>query len=194
MILDYIKYTGWSKRNMFIAACVPIAMVALYNWFITPHLQCLRAAQSYENAVEEAEKTNRIVDAEIQIYQKKLGKISEQFRQKGQEFFGMDDAFGFLGSIQSKAEKNQCFVSKLYFLPAKQLAVSDNNSVDIWQYQVNFTVAGQYQNIVKLLDSLQNRKEKVWIDAIDLRLNDQTTGMLICNLSVSIYTLKVKEI
>jgi hypothetical protein len=59
---------------------------------------------------------------------------------------------------------------------------------------VNLTVSGQYRDIVKFLDSLQNRKEKVWIDMINLRLKDQTTGSLACDLSVSIYTLKIKEI
>jgi hypothetical protein len=56
------------------------------------------------------------------------------------------------------------------------------------------SVSGQYQDIVKLLDSLQNRKQKVWIDTINLHLKDQTTSLLVCDLSLSIYTLKVKEI
>ena len=194
MIFDYIKHTNWSRRNIVIAACVPIAMVALYNWFVTPHLQYLQAAQRYENAADQIEKTNKIIGIELRIGQEKLDEISEQFRQKRQEFFGIDDAAGFLGSIQSKAEKSQCLVNTLKFQPARQIAVCDNNSADIRQYQVNLSVSGQYQNIVKLLDSLQNRKEKVWIDTIDLCLKDQTTGLLVCNLSLSIYTLKVKEI
>jgi hypothetical protein len=79
-------------------------------------------------------------------------------------------------------------------LPAKQIAVEDNNSVDIRQYQVDLSVIGQYQDIVRLLDSLQNRKQKVWIDTINLHLKDQTTGLLVCDLSLSIYALKVKEV
>jgi hypothetical protein len=194
MILDYIGYTGWSRRNMGFAACVLVAMVALYNWFVTPHSQYLLAAEKYENVAEKIEKTNEIINIELQLSQKRLDEISEQFRQKRQELFEIDAAKSFLENIQSKAEKKQCFVDSLRFLPAKQIAVEDNNSVDIRQYQVDLSVIGQYQDIVRLLDSLQNRKQKVWIDTINLHLKDQTTGLLVCDLSLSIYALKVKEV
>lgn len=194
MIFDYIKRINCSGGNIFAAACVLIAVVALYNWFAAPHLQYLMAAQKYENAADEIEKISKITNAEIQIGRKKLDEISGQFRQKKQEFFGIEDARSFLESIQSKAEKNSLFVDSLKFQPARRITVDDGNSIDIRRFQVNLTVSGQYQDIVKLLDSLQNRKEKVWIDMINLRLKDQTTGSLVCDLSLSIYTLKIKEI
>jgi hypothetical protein len=194
MILDYIKHTGWSKRNMVMAACVLIAMVALYNWFVTPHSQYLLAVEKYENAAEQVEKTAKTINAELWLHQRKLDKISEQFRQKRQEFFEVDDAGSFLGDIQTKAKKSGCFVDTLRFSPIKEIAVKNDNSVGIQQYQVNLTVSGQYQDIVKLLDSLQNRKQKVWIDTINLHLKDPSRGYLVCDLSLSIYALKVKEI
>ena len=178
---------------MIIAACVLIAMVALYNWFVTPHSQYLLAAERYGNTIEEIEKTTRIINAELQLGQKKLDEISEQFRQKRQEFFEIDDARSFLEGIQARAEKSGCFVDTLRFSPAREVTVKDNNFIDIQQYQVNLSVIGQYQNIVQLLNSLQNRKQKVWIDTINLHLKDQTTGFLVCDLSLSIYTLKIKE-
>ena len=194
MIFDYIKYKNWSKRNIVVAACVPIAMVAMYNWFISPQVQYLMAAQQYEDSAGLAEKTNRIINTQLEISREKLGEVSQQFQQKKQEFFGFEDSRNFLDNIQSNAEKNKCFVDTLKFMPARQIAVSDGNSVDIRQYQVNLTVSGQYPNIIKLLDTMQNRKQKVWIDTITLHLKDQMSGSLVCDLSLSIYTLKVKEI
>jgi Tfp pilus assembly protein PilO len=194
MIFDYIKRINYSRGNIFAAACVLIAVVALYNWFAVPHLQYLMAAQRYENAADEIEKISKITNAEIQIGREKLDEISGQFQQKKQEFFGVEDARSLLESIQSKAEKNSLFVDSLKFQPARQITADNGNPIDIRRYQVNLTVSGRYQDIVKFLDSLQNRKEKVWIDMINLRLKDQTTGFLVCDLSLSIYTLKVKEI
>jgi Tfp pilus assembly protein PilO len=179
---------------MFAAACVLIALVALYNWFAVPHLQYLMAAQKYENAADEIEKISKITNAEIQMGQIKLDEISGQFRQKKQEFFGVEDARSFIESIQSKAEKNSLVVDSLKFQPPRQITTGDGNSIDMRRFQVNLTVSGQYQDIVKFVDSLQNRKEKVWIDMISLRLKDQTTGFLVCDLSLSVYTLKIKEI
>lgn len=185
---------GWSARNIVFAACVLVAVIASYNWFVTPHSQYLLAAEKYEDVAEEVEKTTEIINTELQLSRKKLDKTSEQFRQKREEFFEVDAARSFLEDIQSKAEKNKCFVETLKFLPATQIGVSDSNPIDIRQYRVNLSVSGQYQDIVKLLDSLQNRKQKVWIDTINLRLKDQTTSLLVCDLSLSIYTLKVKGI
>jgi hypothetical protein len=194
MILDYIKYKNWSRRNIVVAACVPIMMIALYNWFATPHLHYLQAAQRYEKTVGEIEKTSKIIGAEIQISQEKLDKVSKQFRQERMEFFGIDEAKSFLWNIQSEVEKNGCFVNTLTFSPAIQIVAKDDNSIDIQQYQVNLSVIGQYEGIVKLLDFLQSRKEKVWVDTIELRLRDNVTKLLACDLSLSVYSLEVKEV
>src|SRR4030042_996566 len=121
MILDYIKRIGWSKGNMIIAACVLIAMIALYRWFVMPHSRYLLAAEKYKNAAEEVEKTTRTISTEIQLSQRKLDEISQQFQQKRQEFFEVDDAKSFLGDIQAKAEKSGCFVDALRFLPTREI-------------------------------------------------------------------------
>lgn len=194
MIFDYVKYASWSKRNIAAAVFALIVMVALYNWFAVPHLQYLQAAQEYEGAADRVEKANKIINAQLQAGRRKFDEISERFRQKRQEFFEIDDARTFLGGVQAEAEKNLCFVDTLKFLPAKQVTTGDSNIIDIRQYQVNLSVIGQYPDIVKLIESLQNRKEKVWIDTINLCLKDTASGMLVCDLSLSIYTLKVKEI
>ncbi|MGA2915169.1 MAG: hypothetical protein ABSE89_04000 [Sedimentisphaerales bacterium] len=193
MIFDYIKNTNWLRRNIIVAACVPIAMVAMYNWFVSPQLQYLKAAQKYEDSVDKVEKTNKIIDTQIQAGSRKLDEISQQFEQKKQEFFDIETARTFLGSIQSKAEKNQCVVDTLKFMPANQIA-NNSSSIDIKQHRAILTITGQYPDIVKLLDSLQNRKQKVWIDTITLHLKDQESGLLVCDVSLSIYTLQVKEI
>jgi hypothetical protein len=179
---------------MMITALVLIALGALYRWSITPHLQYLLAAEKYGITAEEIEKTTKDINNELQISRQKLDKISEQFRQEKQEFFEIDAAQSFLENLQSTVEKKRCFVETLKFLPAKQITVGDGNSVDIQQYQVHLAVSGRYQDITKLLDSLQNRKQKVWIDTINLHLKDRAADYLLCDMSLSVYVLKVKAI
>ncbi len=194
MIFDNIKYQGWSKRNIFVAALVPIAVVAFYNWFVTPHLQYLQAAQGYEKVAGRVEETCKSINTKLLRGQKELDSVSGQFRQERQKFFEVGDTRKFLESIQSSAEKNRCLVDTLKFLPPRQVAVNNGASVDMQQYQANLAVSGKYQNIIKLLDSLQSGKQKVWIDTLNLRHKAQMSDILICDLSLSIYTLKVKEI
>ncbi len=194
MALNFVRYVNWSRKNMLIAACVLIALVALYRWSISPHLQFLQAAENYKDAAGQIEKTYKTIDTELQVNQKKLGEISERFQRERQEFFEISAARNFLEGLQSTVEKKQCFVETLKFLPMKQIAVKDGNSINIQQYQVNLSVTGRYMDIVRLLDSLQNIKQKVWIDMIDLRLKNQTTGYLVCGMSLSVYALKIEEI
>jgi hypothetical protein len=192
MIADYLKNKNFSRRNIITAALVPIVMVAIYNWFVSPQLQYLSAAQNYEAAADRIEKTNKTIDLQIRAGRLRLDEISQQFKQKKQEFFDVDAARVFLGGIQSNAEKNQCVVDTLKFLPER---IADNGgSIYVRQYQAVLAVTGQYSSIVKLLDSLQNRKQKVWIDSIGFHHKDQMSGLLACDLSLSIYTLKEKEI
>ncbi len=193
MISDYLKNLRLSKRNVIAAACVPIALVAIYNWFISPQLNYIKAAHKYEYSADMVDKTNKYIDAEIQAGRLRLGRISQEFEQKKQEFFDMESARTFLGGIQSNAEKNKCVVDTLKFQPAQPVA-NNSNYIDVKKYQAVLTISGQYHNIVKLLDSLQNRKQKVWIDSIKLHLKDQMSGLLVCDISLSIYTLNVKEI
>jgi hypothetical protein len=194
MIFDYIKNRDWPKKNIAITAGVLFVMLALYSRFVTPHCQYLLAAEKYERAAEKVERTRKTVSAVLTANQKRFDKVSQNLAAKKQEFFEIGAAQSFLDGIQSKAEKNQCAVESLNFVPARQITVEGNNPVDIWQYQVNLSFVGRYQNIVKMLDSLQNRKQKVWIDTMNLHLKNQTTDLLVCELSLSIYVLKVKEI
>jgi len=194
MIFNYVKYANWSRKNMIVAVIVLIALIALYMWSITPHIQYLLAAEKYEIVAKEIEETAKNIDKEIQMGRQRLDEISEQFRRGKQEFFEIDAAKSFLETLRATVEGRRCFVETLKFLPIRQITVKDGNSIDIQQYQANLTVSGRYQDITKLLDSLQNRKQKVWIDTINLHLKDQAADCLLCDMSLSIYVLKGKEI
>ncbi|MDD5134257.1 MAG: hypothetical protein PHP01_02445 [Phycisphaerae bacterium] len=193
MISDLIRHRDFSKKNVVIATLVLIAIVAMYNWFATPYSSYLLAAEKYVNAANEMEKTKKMIDVDLRLKQKKIDELSGKFDLISQDFFTVDEAKSFLESIQAKIEKSGCFVDKLSFSPAKQVSASDGNIPDIEEYRVNLSVIGQYVDIVILLDSLQNRQQKVWVDKLKLKLKDISSGHLVCDVSLSIYTLKVKE-
>jgi hypothetical protein len=193
MIKDLIRHRNFSRRNVVIAALVLIAAVAMYNWFAAPYSRYLLAAERYVNAANEMEKTKKMIDAELKLKQKKIDELSKNLELVRQDFFTVDDAASFLESIQTKAEKSGCFVDKLSFSPVKQVSAADSNAPDIKKYQVNLSAIGQYADIVVLLDSLQNRQQKVWIDTLKLHLRDTVSDYLVCDVSLSIYTLKIKE-
>jgi hypothetical protein len=193
MIKELIRLQDISRRNVVAVAFVLISVIAIYNWFVTPHSNYLMAAEKYNIVARDMERTGKMIESELKLKQKKIDEITGQFDSAKQEFFDAETAKTFLAGIQSQAEKNKCFVDTLKFSPAKQIITADANNIDIKEYQVNLGVIGQYADIVMLLDSLQNRQQKVWIDNIKLQLKDPASGYLVCDAVMSFYTLKVKE-
>lgn len=190
---NLIRLQNFSRKNVVAVTLVLIAAIAIYNWFITPHSNYLLAAEKYTIASKAMERTGRMIESELKLKQKKLDEFSVQFDSAKQEFFDGESAKVFLASIQSQAQKNRCVVDTLRFSPARQIVTADMNNIDIKEYQVDLGVVGQYTDIVMFLDSLQNRKQKVWVDNIKLQLKDISTGYLVCDAVMSFYTLKVTE-
>ena len=188
-----LKYPVWLKQNAFAVAMLLIGIIAMYNWFISPNIKYLAAAQKYRKMMDSTEKQNKIIRSELELRKKKLDNLTHEFDQKKQAFFDIDQAKTFISGLQSESEKIGCPVTNLKLRPLQNIAVKDNNSLDICQYQIVMTFLGNYGNIVKFLNTLQNRPAKVWVDEINVGTKQSTDGSLSCNITLSIFTLKVKE-
>jgi len=193
MIDISLKYPGWSKQNALAVTMLLISLVAIYNWFIAPHTQFLAAAQKYQEIMESTEKTGKILTSELTLRQKKLNELTQQYELRKQAFFDTDQAKSFLSNLQSVAEKSGCLVSNLKLTPARDVPVKNGNFVEIRQYQTEIDLLGNYGNIVKFLNTIQNRNARVWVKSIDVGMKHAASGYLGCNISFVIYTLKVKE-
>ncbi|MBU1259719.1 MAG: type 4a pilus biogenesis protein PilO [Planctomycetes bacterium] len=188
------KYSDYSKRNILTAAILLIGFVAIYNWFITPQTQYLAAAQKYHDTMDTREKIGRLITTQLKLRRQKLDELTQKFESEKQVFFKIEQAKSFLSGIQSIAEKNGCQVVNLRLSPSREITVKDNNSIEIYQYQADMSLLGGYGNIVKFLNTIQNKPAKVWIDTISVSMKQAaTSGYLSCNITLSIYTLKVKE-
>jgi hypothetical protein len=187
------KHSDYSKRNMLTVAMLLIGFVAMYNWFIAPQTRYLAAAQKYRNTIDSREKTGKLITTQMKLRRQKLDELTQKFELEKQVFFDIDQAKSFLSGIQSIAETNGCQVVNLKLSPSREISVKDNNSINIHQYQADLNLLGGYGNIVKFLNTIQNKTAKVWIDTISVSMEQATGGYLSCNITLSIYTLKVKE-
>ena len=187
------KHSDCSKRNILAAAILLIGFAAIYNWFISPQTRYLAAAQKYRGTMDEREKIGRLITTQLKLRQQKLDELTQKFESEKQVFFETSQAKSFLSGIQSIAEMNGCQVVNLKLSPPREIGIKDNNSIDIRQYQADMSLLGGYGNIVKFLNTIQNKTTKVWIDTISVSMKQATNGYLNCNITLSIYTLKVKE-
>lgn len=188
-----INVPSWSKRNIMVTAILIILAVAVYNWFVTPHAQYLMAAQKYEQTIDSIDRRGKILSSELQVRRKKLESLSNKYQQQKQSFFNIDQAKDFLSSLQATAEKCGCTVENLKLLPSRGVEAKGSGDVDIRQYQANLSLMGGYGNIVKFLNTIQNRPEKVWLDSLNVNMKNSENGYLGCDVTLTICTLKVKE-
>lgn len=190
--MQQLNLQSWSKRNIMVSALLIISIVAIYNWFVVPHTRFLSAAQQYKSTMKSIEKKNQILKTGVALRQKELEKLSKKYESRKLAFFDIETAKSFLSNLQLTAEKNGCMVANLKLIPAKDVAVS-NSKIDIREYQANLSLTGGYANIVKFLNTIQNKTARVWVDSIDVGMKHSESGYLSCEVTISIYTLKVKE-
>jgi Tfp pilus assembly protein PilO len=189
-----MQYIDQSKKNVLIMVMLVISIVAMYNWFITPQTRYLAAAQKYREATGSVEKTVLLISSQVKTQRKELAGVLQQFELQKQNLFDTDRAKDFLANLQSVAEKNGCMVVNIKHSPAAEVPVKDNNSIDIELYQVSIKLSGGYENIVEFLNTIQSGMSKVWIESVDIGMKDVTSGYLTCNITLSVYALKIKEI
>ncbi|OHB59078.1 MAG: hypothetical protein A2173_08260 [Planctomycetes bacterium RBG_13_44_8b] len=191
-----MRYVVQSKRNALIAVILVILIIAMYNWFVTPQTRYLAAAQYYKDTVESMKKTSIAMSRAQKLDKKKLEDRVQQFEQQRQILFDANEAKDFLANLQSAAEKSGCAVVNLKHSPVKQIAVKDSNSVSIrfHQNQVNMRFVGRYENIIEFLNTIQDRMARVWLDSVNISMSNIMSSALTCDITVSIYTLDIKEI
>jgi hypothetical protein len=143
--------------------------------------------------MDTSEKIGKLITTQLKLHRQKLDELTQKFESEKQVFFEIDQAKDFLSGIQSIAEINGCQVVNLKLSSPREITIKDNNSIDIQQYQADMSLLGGYGNIVKFLNTIQNKTAKVWIDTINVSMKQATSGYLRCNITLSIYTLKVKE-
>lgn len=195
MIIGNFAKLNRSTRDSVFAALIVIAAIAMYNWIVAPHVDYLFAAQQYEFAIEKSVEKNKAIAREIEVKTKKLEELSKQLAQSQSKIFTSDKAKKFFGYLQTVLEETGYTVHSLNLSVSKPRP-GDKQSAGtsgIVANRVTLSISGQYNNIVKLMDDLQNYTKKVWVDSFKIKVIDFSSGQLKCDMAVTIYTTQDKE-
>ncbi len=190
MLNSYTKLTYSSKNAVLVAACC-IAVIAFYDRFVAPHRNYLRAAQTYETFA--GAKTNRIIAGYVRNKKKELQQLQHKSQLIDKSLFDSVKAKQFFSGIQVAAEQTNCIVNSLKF-PQDRKRDGTSRTLQgsyVEASRATLSVTGGYGNIVALINKLQDRPERVWIDS--LRLKSAAGGLLRCNMTITIYAIYDKE-
>lgn len=195
MLVDKLTKLNRSTRHTVSVSLIVIAALAMYNWLVTPHADYLSAAQGYESVMDNVVEKNKTISNIVNIKRKKLQELREKSAQLQSILFTPDQAREFFSDLQAVSEETGCVVYSLNLMTNKP-SPKDRDSEDtsgIVTKSAVLSVVGVYRNIAKLMEKLQARTQKVWIDSVQVRTLDYSSDRPRCDITITICVITDKE-
>jgi hypothetical protein len=196
MLVDNLAKLRRSSRNAISASLILIAALAMYNWIVAPRTNYLLSAQRYEFVTDNMVKKNKTIDNRVNIKKKKLQELREQSTQLQSTLFTSDQAREFFSDLQAISEQTGCIVYSVNLITNNPNPIKDGQLQDttgIVTKSAVLSVVGVYKNITKLIERLQSRTQKVWIDSVKIRALNNNSDRPRCDITITICALTDKE-
>lgn len=189
-LINFYKLNRRVQSSVF-AALVIITTTAIYSWLVNPHVKDVSAAQDYNSALDMVIEKNKQLSRAVQIKTKELEQLTAEYAESRSNLFTPAQAKEFFGDLQATLEETDCTVHSLNLAVnksgKKEKETKSRSGVDT--NSAVLSVSGQYGSITKLVERLQNHSPKVWLDSFVIELVDYATGLLKCDMRITIYTI-----
>jgi Tfp pilus assembly protein PilO len=192
MLVDNFAKLGSSTRKATSVSLIVIAVYAMYNWMVTPHSNYLSAARGYESAVDMVIEQNNTIVKQVETKRKQLQELRENSTQLQSVLFASDQAREFFSDLQVISEQAGCVVNSINLVTKK--TNPENERLGIVAKSAALNIVGVYSDIAKLIERLQTRTQKVWIDSIRMKTLDSNSDKVICDLTITICQITDKDI
>jgi len=195
MVFDSLAKLNRTSRYAVFGALIIIATIAMYGSIVAPHVGYLSAAQQYECVVGDIAKKEKTISNTVKGRKKELQKLQEQCVQLEGALFSPENAEDFFSDLRPISEQAGCTVNSLRFPPSAASSGDgqSKNLSGIVAKRAILSIEGAYGDIVSLMQRLQGRAQKVWIESLEIQsLNDGST-QLKCDITIVIYTIQNKE-
>jgi len=195
VLIDNVAKLNSGSRNAISAVLVIITTIVLYNLVVAPHVVYLSSAKQYETVLSELVNTSKVIRSAVGIKKKKLKELSGQFANLQNALFTVKEAKEFFSDLQAVSEQAGCAVYSLNFVTGGQRseAGQSEDASGIAANSAVLSVIGGYNDLVKLLERLKARPQKVFIDSFKMAGHNDGSGRLRCDMTVKIYTIQDKE-
>lgn len=195
MLKSKIAKLSSPSRSAITTALILIAAAAMYNWMVAPHVNCLFAVQRYEPVVDNIAHEKEIITKALERNKAKLQELTDQLTSARNSLFTPAEAKTFFGSLEAIAKDTDCTLQSLSFTTRDRgvTFVRSQDALHIVAKSATLSFTGSYDNIIALLNKLQNRLQKIWIDSIRLRIFDIQSAKLKCDTTITIYVVQDKE-
>jgi hypothetical protein len=196
MVFDNLAKLNRTSRYAVLGAMIIIATIAIYISIVAPHVGYLSAAQQYEHVVRDIADKKKTISNVVTGRKKELEKLQEQCVQLEGALFSPDKAKEFFSDLRPLSEQAGCTVQSLRF-PPSDAGPEDGQSKNlsgIVAKRAILSILGTYGDIISLMQKLQGRAQKVWIDSLEMQALNDGSNQLKCDITIAIYTIQNKEL
>lgn len=193
-VRDFAKLKRPS-RNAFFGSLVLLGAVFMYDHVVEPHTMYLFALHRYGAAMDGILAKGESLEAAMATSRKKLDELTAQFSQVRNILYTQSEAEEFFSDLQAISVETDCPIYSLTFIadePSAELKQVEQ-SVGVMAKKAVLSVTGMYQNVMTLVERLQNRSRKVWVESVDVELINNDVAQVKCDIIIKIYTIQNKE-
>ena len=192
MLVKHLVKANRSKRYAVSASLIVIALLAMYNWLVAPHAAYLSVVQGYESAMSNLINKNNLIDSKVKVKRKKLQELQEKSAQLQSTLFTSDKAREFFSDLQAISEQTGCMVQSLNMIKNNPNERQSENTSGIATKSAVLSVVGLYRDIPRLIQRLQARTQKVWIDSIKVLTVEYNSDRPRCDITITICEIQDK--
>ena len=186
MLTDRL-HSAIKTRGRVVAGVLLLAgTLGVRSWVVTPHLASLKAAQQYERATGNRIEKSRITNHELRAKRTRLEKLTAEYALLSGTAFSPAKADEFLTDLESFCEQSGCVVASLSFMSGRGQTAGDA-SPSIVARGAALTIHGRYGSVARLIEKLQARREKVWIDELRMARSASDLSRVACQMTIAIY-------
>ena len=186
MLVKHLVKANRPTRYAFSASLIMIALFAMYSWLVAPHASYLSVVQGYESTITNLVNTNNHIVSKVKIKRKKLQELQEKSAQLQSTLFTSDKAREFFSDLQAISEQTGCIVHSLNMIKKNPNEVQSENPSGIVTRSALLSVVGLYKDIPRLIQRLQARSQKVWIDSIKVLTLEYNSEQPRCDIVITI--------
>ena len=196
MLKDKLIKSSQSSKVIISITIVAIVSMAAYNWIVAPLTTYLHASQLHETVMEGVQQRATKIESQLNIKQEELEKAENEMFNTQSRFFTTTRAKEFFLDLEPISVETSCDVQSFEFVTNKGVRKGDaDNDHGVIVKSAEISFIGEYDNVIRFLKRLGGCPERFSINKISIEsIGDNRSVDLMCQMTVTIYTLQEKEI
>lgn len=182
MRMDRLQILQGKQEGALIGALFLVGLILAHGWVMSPHLAALRASQQYEHATGVYKEKGARVNFELRAKRGRLEKLIAQRALLSDMVFSPAKAEEFFSDLEAFCMEAGCTIGSLSYVGGTEQRVSaiDTRSTAL-------TVQGDYNSIIKLIQKLKSRNQRVSIESLRMAGVQIDSRNIVCHLVITIY-------